>query len=87
MKTNTNVENAIRIIEKAIMDASWDGKDAVVVEVPVTGKKTCRAIREHFEKEGWIVSKEGIRGEVGSGDMYDPIRIETVASRYTLKWW
>lgn len=84
---NLNAEKAIQIIEKAIMNAAWDNQEAIIVDVPVTGKKTCRAIREHFEKEGWIVTKQGIRGEVGSGDRWDPIHEETIASRYTLKWW
>lgn len=84
---NISVDNAIKIINEAINDTCWDGKEVVVVDVPVTGEKTCKAIREHFENEGWIVSKEGIVGKVGSGDRWDPIHDEIIASRYTLKWW
>lgn len=83
---NTAVENAIKLIQNAINDACWEGKGEVIVDVPVTGKKTCKAIRDHFEKEGWIVTKEGIRDKVGSGDRWDPIHDETIGSRYILKW-
>lgn len=82
----TDVNNAIRIINSAITDACENGDSCVRTEVPYTGKKTCKAIREYFENEGWHVTKESRMDFVGSGDRDDPMRLEKVASIYTLTW-
>ena len=54
-----NVDDAIKVINEAIYDACENNLNYVKVEVPCTGKKTCKAIRDHFEAEGWTVKKEG----------------------------
>lgn len=81
-----NVAHAIRIINTAITDACENGDNFIKAEVPYTGKKTCKAIREHFESEGWHVTKESKMDFVGGGDRYDPIHLAKVASIYTLTW-
>lgn len=81
-----DVNNAIRIINAAITDACENGDSCVRAEVPYTGKKTCRAIREYFEKEGWHVAEESRMDFVGSGDRDNPMCLEKVASIYTLTW-
>ena len=44
-----NVDDAIKAINEAIYDACENNLNYVKVEVPCTGKKTCKAIRDHFE--------------------------------------
>ena len=83
-----NVDDAIKVINEAIYDACENNLNYVKVEVPCTGKKTCKAIRDHFESEGWTVKKEGKVDKVGGGgcDRFDPVHAEKVASIFTLTW-
>ena len=81
-----NVNDAIKAINEAIYNACENNLNYVKVEVPYTGKKTCKAIRDHFESDGWTVKREGKVEKVGGGDFWDPIRDEKVASIFTLTW-
>lgn len=81
-----NVDDAIKVINEAIYDACENNLNYVKVEVPCTGKKTCKAIRDHFEAEGWTVKKEGKVDKVGDGDFRNPVHDEKVASIFTLTW-
>ena len=81
-----NVDDAIKVINEAIYDACENNLNYVKVEVPCTGKKTCKAIKDHFEAEGWTVKKEGKVDKVGDGDFWNPVHDEKVASIFTLTW-
>ena len=81
-----NVDDAIKVINEAIYDACENNLNYVKVEVPCTGKKTCKAIRDHFEAEGWTVKKEGKVDKVGDGDLRGYVYDEKVASIFTLTW-
>ena len=81
-----NVNDAIKVINKAIYDACENNLNYVKVEVPYTGKKTCKAIRDYFESDGWTVKREGKVEEVGGWDRWDPVHNEKVASIFTLTW-
>lgn len=79
-------ETFIKIINEAISDACENNSSEVVVELPVTGKRTCKAIRDYFEAEGWKVTKEGIMGTLGDGDRWNPYYTGKVGSRFILTW-
>ena len=81
-----NVDDAIKAINEAIYDACENNLNYVKVEVPCTGKKTCKAIKDHFEVEGWTVKKEGKVDKVSNGDLRGYVYDEKVASIFTLTW-
>ena len=80
------IDDCIKTINEAISDACENNLTSVVVELPVTGKHTCKAIRDHFEAEGWKVTKEGIMGTLGDGDRWNPYYTGKVGSRFILTW-
>ena len=81
-----SIINGIKIINEAIYDACENNLNYVKVEVPCTGKKTCKAIKDHFEAEGWTVKKEGKVDKVSNGDLRGYVYDEKVASIFTLTW-
>ena len=81
-----NVDDAIKVINEAIYDACENNLNYVQVEVPCTGKQTCKAIRDHFQSEGWTVKKEGKVDKVGGEEFWDPVHDEKGASIFTLTW-
>ena len=81
-----SINNGIKIINEAIYDACENNLNYIKVEVPCTGKKTCKAIRDHFEAEGWTVKKEGKVDKVSNGDLRGYVYDEKVASIFTLTW-
>ena len=81
-----SITNGIKAINEAIYDACENNLNYVKVEVPCTGKKTCKAIKDHFEAEGWTVKKEGKVDKVSNGDLRGYVYDEKVASIFTLTW-
>ncbi len=82
-KFANEIENAIKIINNVISDAARNNINPIVVEVPYTGRKFCKPIREYFESQGWKVERKGVVDWV---DNYGMMSHEKVASIFTLTW-
>lgn len=82
-KFNTEIDNAIEIINNAISEAARNNINPVIVEVPYTGRKFCRPIRKYFENQGWEVTRKGVKDFVDNGYV---VNYEKVSSIYTLYW-
>lgn len=82
-KFDKEINNAIKIINNAISEAVRNNINPVIVEVPYTGRKFCKPIREYFENQGWEVTRKGKKDFVDDGWM---VNYEKVSSIYTLYW-
>ena len=82
-KFANEIKNAIEIINNAISEAMRNNTNPVVVEVPYTGRKFCKPIREYFEAQGWKIERKGKTDWVDDGWM---MRREKVSSIFTLTW-